>query len=138
MTPERWRKIEEIYHAALEVRGDQRAAYLKEACAGDSDLLREVESLLAQAKTADSFLETPALAGAAKMFGAPPDQSLIGRQMGSYQVISLVGAGGMGEVYEALDTKLGRNVAIKVLPAAFVHDPERLSRFQREAACWLR
>src|ERR1700682_1179881 len=60
-------------------------------------------------------------------------QSLRGRQLSSYQVLSLLGAGGMGEVYQAHDTKLGRDVAIKVLPSAFVHDPDRLSRFQREA-----
>lgn len=133
MTPERWQKIEEVYYAALEARDDQRAAYLKEACAGDSDLRREVESLLAQEKTADPFLETPALEAAARMFSEDSSQSLIGRQMGSYQIVSLLGAGGMGEVYEALDTKLGRKVAIKILPAAFLNDPERSSRFQREA-----
>ena len=67
------------------------------------------------------------------MFGEDQGQSLVGRQIGSYQVLSLLGAGGMGEVYQAHDTKLGRKVAIKVLPPAFVHDPERLSRFEREA-----
>ncbi len=133
MTPERWRKIEEVYHAAVGVSGDERAAYLKEACADDSDLRREVESLLAQAKTADSFLESPAFEATAKTFHAPQGQSFIGRQMGPYQVISLIGAGGMGEVYEALDAKLRRKVAIKILPAAFLNDPERSSRFQREA-----
>ena len=120
MTPERWQKIEEVYHAAVGVSGDERAAYLKEARAGRFDLRREVESLLAQAKTADLFLESPAFEATAKTFHAPQGQSFIGRQMGPYQVISLIGAGGMGEVYEALDAKLRRKVAIKILPAAFL------------------
>ena len=91
-----------------------------------------MESLLAQEDGA-SLLETPAIEVAAKALGGDGGHSLLGRQMGGYQVISLLGAGGMGEVYEARDTKLGRNVAIKVLPPAFANDPERLSRFQREA-----
>jgi serine/threonine-protein kinase len=83
---------------------------------------------------AEQFLETPALEVAAKVLAERQSQSpLVGRQLGSYEIVSMLGAGGMGEVYQAHDTKLGRDVAIKVLPAAFVHDPERLSRFQREA-----
>src|SRR5271170_3116632 len=105
---DRWKQIERIFQGALEVKEEQRAAFLKEACRDDFDLRREVESLLAQAKTADSFLEAPALEATANMFSAPPGQSFMGRQLGSYQVISLAGVGGMGEVYEALDTKLGR------------------------------
>jgi eukaryotic-like serine/threonine-protein kinase len=129
---DRWQQIEQLYHSALEREGNQRAAFLREACAGDDALRQEVESLLAQEKGA-GFLEAPALEAAAKIFDEDPGASLIGRQIGSYQVVWLLGAGGMGEVYQARDTKLGRNVALKVLPAAFVHDPERLSRFQREA-----
>ena len=94
---------------------------------------RKSSRLLAQETATNHLLEVPALDAAAKMFGKPQGHSLIGRQVGSYQVISLLGAGGMGEVYEARDTKLGRTVAIKVLPREFVHDPERLARFQREA-----
>src|SRR5712672_1030449 len=67
------------------------------------------------------------------MFEKNSGQSMMGRELGSYRVVSLIGSGGMGEVYQAHDTKLGREVAIKVLPAAFVGDPERLARFQREA-----
>jgi serine/threonine-protein kinase len=131
VTPERWR-VKQLFQSALERGPDQRAAYLQEACAGDEALRQEVESLLSREKGLDGFLETPALE-AAKMLSEDPSRSLIGRQMGSYQILSLLGAGGMGEVYKAHDTKLGRDVAIKVLPPAFVHDPERLSRFQREA-----
>jgi serine/threonine protein kinase len=130
MTPERWRKVEEVYHAALKVSSEQRAAYLRQACADDSELRHEVESLLAQGDTADSLLGSLA----AKIMGPDRcDYSLLGHKIGSYEIISLLGVGGMGEVYEARDIKLGRTVAIKVLPAAFTNDPERLSRFQREA-----
>jgi eukaryotic-like serine/threonine-protein kinase len=132
VTQEHWR-VKQLFQSALERVSDQRAAYLHEACAGDEALRREVESLLSGEKALDGFLEAPALEAATKMFSEDPSQSLIGRQLGSYQVLSLLGAGGMGEVYQAHDTKLGRNVAIKVLPATFIHDPQRLARFQREA-----
>ena len=132
MTPERWQQVERLYHAALKREASQRAAFLREACPGDDELRGEVESLLAQEDGA-SLLEMPAIELAGKALGRDGGQSLLGRQMGGYQVISLLGAGGMGEVYEARDAKLGRTVAIKVLPPAFTNDPERLSRFQREA-----
>jgi Tol biopolymer transport system component len=132
VTVEHWR-VKQLFQSALERASDQRAAYLQEACEGDEALRQEVESLLSREEAVDGFLETPALEAAAKMFSEDPSQSLIGRQMGSYRVLSLLGAGGMGEVYQAHDTKLGRNVAIKVLPATFIHDAQRLARFQREA-----
>src|SRR5712664_4001853 len=134
MTPERWQKIEQMYHAALEREESQRSAYLREVCVGDEQLLQEVESLLAQENRAEEFLERPAMEVAARMSAENQSQiTLLGRQLGCYKIVSLLGAGGMGEVYQAHDTKLGRDVAIKVLPAAFVHDAERLARFQREA-----
>jgi serine/threonine protein kinase/Tol biopolymer transport system component len=133
MTAERWQKIEQLYNAALELPQNQRAHYLKQACAEDDALREQVESLLAQEKRSEQFLETPALEVAARVLAQNQTRSLVGRQFGSYKIFSLLGAGGMGEVYQAHDTKLGRDVAIKVLPAAFVHDSERLSRFQREA-----
>jgi eukaryotic-like serine/threonine-protein kinase len=133
MTPERWRKIGQVYHAALEREASQRPAYLHEVCAGDDGLRQEVESLLAQQEAAGSFLETPAIEVAAMAIARDSRQSLKGQQLGSYKIVSLLGAGGMGEVYLAHDTKLGRDVAIKILPAAFVHDAERLARFRREA-----
>jgi serine/threonine protein kinase/Tol biopolymer transport system component len=133
MTPERWEQVRAMLAGALERAPADRAAYLDQI-SNEPALRREVESLLAHESEAERFLEAPALEVAAKMLGNyGPDQSLIGAKIGSYQILSLLGAGGMGEVYKAQDTKLGRNVAIKVLPAAFVHDPERLSRFQREA-----
>src|ERR1700739_4381912 len=137
MTSERWQKVEQLCNAALEREESQRGAFLEQACQGDDELRREVESLLKQEKPAEEFLESPALEVAAavlaKMPGGNREPSLVGREMNCYEILSLLGAGGMGEVYQAHDTKLGRNVAIKVLPAAFVNDPERLSRFQREA-----
>ena len=133
ITPERWQQIKRLYHAALTRDADQRAAFLRGACPTDDALRHEVESLLAQEGGADGLLETAALEAAAKTFGESQSQSLIGRQLGCYQVISLLGAGGMGAVYQAHDSKLGRDVAIKVLPERFAQDPERLARFQREA-----
>ena len=132
MTPERWQQVERLYNAALEREASQRAAFLTQACRGDDELRHEVESLLAQDDGA-SLLEKPALDVAAKALGGDGGPSLLGRQIGGYQVISLLGAGGMGEVYEARDSKLGRKVAIKILPATFANDAERLARFQREA-----
>jgi len=130
---ERWQEIERLYHEALEREESQRTAFLRAACAEDDVLRQEVESLLAQESKAQ-FLETPALEAAAKALAENQSQcSLIGRQLGSYKIVSLMGAGGMGEVYQAHDGKLRRDVAIKVIPADLVDDPERLARFQREA-----
>ena len=133
MTPERWQQIKQICNDTLERKPAQRAAYLHEACAGDDELRREVESLLAEDETAKGFMESPALEMAAKMFAQEQPLSLVGRQIGSYLVLSSLGAGGMGEVYRAKDTELGREVALKVLPQAFLRDPERLARFKQEA-----
>src|SRR5262245_47429002 len=148
MTPERWRRIEDLCHAALERDRTSRGAFLNEACAGDEELQREVESLLAQEGQINSFLGGSALkdlaaqeAQAAIAFGsesaqspnAAQEESLIGRQLGCYQVRAKIGEGGMGEVYRAFDTKLRRDVALKVLPKPFGRDPERLLRFRREA-----
>jgi serine/threonine protein kinase len=133
MTPERWKKIEQIYNTAREREESRRVAYLEEVCAGDDELRREVDSLLAKEKRGDGFLESPGVEAAAKPLAMGASRSRSGQQLGSYKIVSLLGAGGMGEVYQARDAKLERDVAIKVLPAAFVHDAERLARFQREA-----
>ena len=129
----RWQQVEKLCQAALELEESQRAAFLEEACAGDEELRREVESLLQFDSRGDRFIEEPALEVAAKMIAQEKPESLIGQQLGSYQILSLLGAGGMGVVYKARDTRLNRSVAIKVLPADKVSDPERKRRFIQEA-----
>jgi serine/threonine protein kinase len=112
---DRWRQIESLYQAALEREPAVRPAFLADACGGDPSLKSEVEALLAHDAPGDS------------------GSSLVGQRIGVYQIIALLGAGGMGEVYRARDTKLGRDVAIKILPRLFTADTDRLSRFEREA-----
>jgi serine/threonine-protein kinase len=130
MTDPRWTTVDGLFEAALERAPHERAAFLDEACAGDQGLRREVESLLEHDRDADDFLAEPAL----ELVGsAPRDRSWVGRQFGFYRVDGLLGSGGMGEVYRAHDTKLGRDVAIKTLPTVFSSDPDRRSRFVREA-----
>jgi eukaryotic-like serine/threonine-protein kinase len=129
MSSDRWPEIERLYHEALTRSKETRAAFLTEVCGADSALRSDVESLLAQESRAAGFLSTPAVIAGV----APAGESLLGRQLGSYVVQSRLGAGGMGEVYRARDTVLGREVAIKVLPTQWLVDPERLARFEREA-----
>jgi hypothetical protein len=114
--PDRWDSIERLYHSALAHPVDRRAAYLAAACAGDEALRREVESLLAQDGTAGAPLSRGAVAAAAGLVSDAGALSLVGRRIGVYQVLAPIGAGGMGEVYCARDTRLGRDVAIKILP----------------------
>lgn len=133
MKPERWQQVEMLYLAGLERTTGQQAAYLAEACAGDEALRREVESLIHFHERAGTFIETPALEVAAQLQAESQRYSLVGRLIGHYQIFSLLGAGGMGEVYRALDTRLDREVAIKVLPPHLAQDPEALTRFKREA-----
>jgi eukaryotic-like serine/threonine-protein kinase len=126
-----WSDVERIYHAALGISSAERAAFLDEACAGNEALRAEVESLLAQASEASEFLNAVVVKAAAALEDEP--DTLIGRQIGVYRVDARLGAGGMGEVYRARDQKLGRDVAMKVLPAVFTSDRDRLARFEREA-----
>jgi eukaryotic-like serine/threonine-protein kinase len=133
MTPERAREIERICEGALERPVSERAGFLADACAGDSGLRRDVERLLAHDQAASAFLETSAMAVAAHDLAHSDDALAPGQRFGPYTIVSRLGAGGMGEVYRARDTTLGREVAIKVLPALFTGDPERLARLEREA-----
>src|SRR5947209_2255571 len=133
MPTERSRQIEQLYHAARERSLGERAAFLEQVCGGDDALRREVESLLGEDEGVRSFLETPALEFVKNMSGKNAGQSMIGRQVGPYSVVSLLAKGGMGEVYRARDTQLQRDVALKLLPEIFASDSERLARFQREA-----
>ena len=126
----RWDDVERIVASALALPPHERASFVAEACAGDSALLAEVESLLAHEAVSERLLSTPA---AALMATSADAGTFVGRQFGSYSVVELLGAGGMGEVYRARDRQLDRDVAIKMLPPVFIKDPDRLVRFEREA-----
>src|SRR6185436_6687133 len=117
MKPERWQQISAIYQQAAARTAKDRDAYVIHACGADTELRREVEALLAQG---ESFLGVPVT--------LPP-----GSRLGAYELIEVVGAGGMGVVYRARDLKLQRDVALKVLPDAVALDPDRIARFRREA-----
>jgi Tol biopolymer transport system component/predicted Ser/Thr protein kinase len=132
MEPERWRQIERLYYAALERAPNEREAFLAEACAGDESLRREVASLIVAGDRIGSFMEASADEFAETLATAPPP-SVIGQTLGHYRIVSLLGRGGMGEVYLGEDTTLGRQVALKLLPAAFTSDRARLRRFEQEA-----
>jgi eukaryotic-like serine/threonine-protein kinase len=132
MTTDRWPAVERIFHTALDRPAAERSAFLAEACGGDEALRREVQSLLDQASRED-FLGQPAVEVAAGLLTESNVAPLTGQRIGVYEVRGLLGRGGMGEVYRAHDTRLGRDVAIKVLPKAFTADPDRLARFEREA-----
>ena len=123
-----WQRVKEIFEGALERQGDERAAFLDRACDGDAEVREEVESLLRSYEVAGSFMESPAVAH------ADLEQKLTpGQRLKHYQIVNLIGEGGMGEVYLATDTILGRRVALKVLPTFVSKDPERLRRFTQEA-----
>ena len=131
---ERRRRVSDLYHAALARSPGERDAFLKAACQGDEALRQEIASLLQFESQSAGFMARPA---AAVVAGAARDThegaSMVGKAIGLYTIVAPLGVGGMGEVYRARDTKLGRDVAIKILPAHFTADPERRARFAREA-----
>jgi serine/threonine protein kinase/Tol biopolymer transport system component len=134
MATDRWQQIKEIFHSALERKPAERSAYLDRTCAGDEAIRSEVESLIAAHEKEGSFIDSPAYeVAAAWLAGDDEPDSLVGQQINHYHVLSELGAGGMGEVYLAQDTKLGRKIALKLLPASFTNDADRLHRFQQEA-----
>jgi serine/threonine protein kinase len=144
---DRWKQIEQLYFEARGHAPAEREEFLRAACQGDEDLFKEVSSLLDTLPEVGDFLEKPAQGEAAGepaqaqnesssgggALGQKQDQPLAGRRLGPYEILSLLGRGGMGDVYRARDTRLDRQVAIKVLPEAFTGDPVRLARFEREA-----
>ena len=131
---ERWQKVEQLYHAALERGATGRGAFLAEACAGDEGLRREVASLLAYEDQAENFIASPALEVVAQMMANGEGATVAaGQTINQYNVTSPLGAGGMGEVYLAEDTRFGRRVALKFLPAHFTRDKGHLRRFEQEA-----
>jgi eukaryotic-like serine/threonine-protein kinase len=131
MNAERWKRIEEVYHSALASPPAGRAALLDELCSGDGDMRREVESLLDAREQAGSFLSASHLQGQLEQLVSEP--SLVGQTVGHYHILSAIGAGAMGEVYLARDSRLDRQVALKVLPPQFTRSRERVARFRREA-----
>ena len=143
MTPERWREVERLYQAALEHEPEERSAFLRRACDRDDTLRSEVESLLAYQTRAKDFIETPAASpegglsvvvdAVRRLRESSVPGRFVGRILGSYEVKALIAAGGMGEVYRAIDTRLDRIVAIKILPEHLADDAERRERFKREA-----
>src|SRR5262249_46529438 len=133
MGTERWKQIKKLYTAALECDASGRDAFLDQACAGDEALRREVESLLACQAEAESFIEAPALEVAAQLLANEQTDSGQKQRIGPYKLGAKLGAGGMGEVYLARDTRLGRKVAVKLLPAEFTTDAGRVRRFAQEA-----
>jgi eukaryotic-like serine/threonine-protein kinase len=137
MTPERWQQVERVCQEALDLAPCEREALLDRACGGDAELRREVESLLAQQQDAERLLGTSAWDAAAEALGhgtgAPRTRMVRGQRLGPFEIEGLAGIGGMGEIYRARDTRLGRTVAVKVLPPDAAADPDRRRRLETEA-----
>ena len=130
-----WPRVKALFDGALNLSPEQRAAFLDNACAGDGGLRGAVESLLAAYAEAGSFAEGAAMDALAKNADTAPFGSALaaGDELGAYRIVGPLDAGGMGEVYRAVDTRLEREVAVKVLPAALSDDPDRVARLAREA-----
>jgi serine/threonine protein kinase/Tol biopolymer transport system component len=132
MNPQHWLDVERLFHEALALPPQRRRQFLDDSCAGNDALRHDVQSLLDESAD-DDFLETPALDPDATHLQPVSESSLVGRRLSEYELIARIGAGGMGEVYRARDVKLGRDVAVKVLPARMANDTDRIARFKREA-----
>lgn len=126
-----WTKVKDLFHETLQRESGERSTFLNEACEGDADLRNEVESLLLSLNDADNFMETPVIGEATNSGIAWQFES--GRQISHYRIVEAIGSGGMGEVYLADDLRLGRQVALKILPQDMLDEPNRLRRFEREA-----
>ena len=133
MTPERWRQVKEIFNSAINYRPEERGVFISEACSGDEDLRSEVESLIASHERSGEFIDEPAYAAAASLLADDKSELRPGQTVGSYEILSFLSRGGMGEVYLAEDKRLGRKVALKLLPSSFTKDDDRLRRFEQEA-----
>ena len=130
---DRYRRIDEIFQAALELEPRERASHIIQACSGDAALLKEVEDLLASDGQQWELIGTPAFEMVAPLLARDQPELKAGDSIGHYEVVSLLGVGGMGQVYLAEDAKLGRKVALKLLPKSYTRDESRLRRFQQEA-----
>jgi serine/threonine protein kinase len=133
MTPERWQQVKAIFNSAITYRPEERSSFISEACSGDEGLRHEVESLIASHEESGSFIDQPAFEAAASLLTRHQTELNSGQVIASYEVISFISRGGMGEVYLAEDKRLGRKVALKLLPASFTTDGDRLRRFEQEA-----
>jgi eukaryotic-like serine/threonine-protein kinase len=133
MEDQRWQKVREVFDSALRQKPGERRRFVSEACGEDKILLAEVESLLSSHDGAESFMETPAVAGVAGVIAAETKRLERGQTLGHYEIIEQIGEGGMGEVYLAKDMRLERKTAIKILPGSVAQDEERMVRFVREA-----
>lgn len=133
LDPDRWRRLDELFHAAVELPPTQRAELIDSACGEDSMLREEIEALLRSDADDWRFLEEPALESAAPLVSDDLPQFVSGQLIGDYTILELIGRGGMGEVYLAKDPVLNRRVAIKLLPVEYTQDETRLRRFQNEA-----
>ena len=133
MTPERYQRVDAIFQAALELDADSRTAFLDEACGTDPTLRSEVESLLTSDRGGLSFIDAPAFDVATRLLAHDEPELPPGEHIDRYEIVALVGSGGMGEVYLAHDEKLDRKIALKFLPSDFTTNQERLHRFQQEA-----
>jgi serine/threonine protein kinase len=119
--PEKWREVKETLYATLQRAPEERERFLNESCKGDDDLRREVESLLSSSENAGSFMQNPAVGEVAETIAENREKFRVSQSLSHYKILKLLGAGGMGEVFLAEDTKLERKVALKILPAAFAH-----------------
>ncbi len=133
MNPERWQQINDLFQSTTERAPEERAAFLHQACKGDKDLCREIESLIASYERTENFIELPAFEVAPELLTNEKASALLGELIGYYRIESLIGIGGMGEVYLARDERLGRKVAVKLLPERLTADETQLSRFEHEA-----
>src|SRR4029453_5594178 len=131
MNPQNWVDVERLFHAALALPPHRRAAFLDDTCSGNEGLKRDVQSLLDESG-ADDFLEQAALDPGPPL-ASSRDVSPVGGRLSEYEGTARIGAGGRGDGYRARDVKLGRDVAVKVLPAPLAHDAARIARFKREA-----
>src|SRR5262245_17371840 len=133
MKAERWERVIDLFQSALERAPEERAAFLDESCQDDEEMHREVESLLSSHERAENFIEVPAFKAAPEFVPNDSADALVGKSIGHYRIESLIGVGGMGEVYLALDERLRRKAALKLLPDSLTTDETQLSRFKNEA-----
>jgi len=133
MKPGRWARITEIYHATITRPPEERASFVGQECHGDESLRKQVEAMVKSHERSGDFIESPAFAIAPELLIEVQTVDLIGQSIGHYQIESLLGVGGMGQVYLARDERLGRKVALKLLPEHLTADETQLSRFKAEA-----